>query len=149
MKKILLAMVAFVFCIASAQAETPQHSTDTAAFISQSLANNVSVADILVKLLKDGVNLQDAVGEVIKAGGGKQDVLKAAALINPNFSYNDPTLALSPTASGNEEDQKGDKHADANKKGSDSKHADAKKKTGGSEHPGVIALGGGGGASPF
>jgi len=147
MKKILLAMVAFTFCIASAQAENSQHSSDTAAYISQSLSNHVSVADILVKLVKDGVNLQDAVGAVIKAGGGKQDALAAAALINPNFSYNDPTLALSPTASGDEEDQKGDKQADAKKKGSDSKHS--KKSDTHGKHSGVIALGGGGGASPF
>jgi len=137
MKKLLLAMAAFAFCIASAQAENGQQPTDTGVNISQSLANNVSVGDILVKLVKNHLRLQDAVGAVLKAGANKQDTLAAAVLINPNFSYNDPTLALSPTASGNEEKQKGDKRADAHKKNGDHKHHDA------------ITLGGGGGASPF
>jgi len=128
MKKILLTMVALIFCIASAQAVPPQNSTSTAAFIGQSLAKHVSIADILVKLVKDGMNLQDAVGSVIKSGGSKQETLAAALLINPDFSYNDPTTTLSPTASGSN---------------------NTKKSSPVSTNSSMITLGKGGGASPF
>jgi len=131
MKKILLTMVAFVFCITSVQAETSQHSINTAAYISQSLANKVSVVDILITLVKDNVTLPNAVTKVIKAGGDQQDTLAAALIINPNFTYNDPTLSLSPTASGSAGYQKSNQQTNANKSSVG------------------VALSGGGGASPF
>jgi len=136
MKKILLAMAAFAFCIVSAQAENGKQPTDIGVYINQSLANQISVADILDQLVKNHVRLQDAVDAVLKAGGDKQDTMAAALIINPSFTYNDPTLGLSPTASGNEGDPNSDKQASLSK-------------TSGGKHGDALALSGGGGASPF
>jgi len=142
MKKILLTMVAFVFCIASAQAETPQYSNDSAAFISQSLANNVSVADILVKLPKDGVNLQDAtVAKFIIADGNKLDTLAAALLVASSGEEALPgDKPADSSSSGHEEDQAGDAAADSSSSG------DPKDK--GKKHSEPGTLGSGSGASP-
>jgi len=136
MKKILLAMAAFAFCIVSAQAENGQQPTDIGIYINQSLANQVSVADILDQLIKNHVLLQDAVDAVLKAGADKQDTLAAALIINPSFTYNDPTLGLNPTASGTAGDT------------NSSKLASLSKTSGGGKHS-TFALSGGGGASPF
>jgi len=128
-------MVAFTFCIVSAQAENGQQPTDIGIYINQSLANQVSVSDILDQLIKNHVHLQDAVDAVLKAGADKQDTLAAALIIDPNFTYNDPTLGLSPTASGTA--------------GNSNKQVSLSKTSGGKHSAFALSVSGGGGASPF
>jgi len=111
--EIILALAISVFGI-TAYAET---NDTTCIDINQSLTVGTSLSDILSSLTAPtcGMSLQDAAAGVIAAGGNRQDTLTAALVIDPDFSFIDPTAGLESTASGNEDgSSEGDHRGDNN-----------------------------------
>jgi len=133
MKKILLAMVAFAFCIASAQAENLQSSNGTAAYTNQSVAN------MLAQLETASHSLQDiSLGMLIAADGNKRDTRAATLLVASNTKENQ---SGGSSSGDNEENRKGDVAADRSAGG------DKRDKTG-KAHSEPSSIGSGSSASP-
>jgi len=133
MKKIILALALAAFSF-TAYAE----GTDSACIdVGQSLSADAPISEILDSLIAPacGMSLQDAVGAIIADGGNQKDTLAAAMIVDPNFSYIDPTAGLDPTAAGHEDD---------NEDNGDNRHEGDNREGGHGEH----TTGGGGGASP-
>jgi len=70
--------------------------------ISSSLASNISEAAILDNLVSTncGLQLNTAVYSILGAGGDQVKTLVAALLIDPKYTYIDPTTELPPTSAG-------------------------------------------------
>ncbi|OIO72647.1 MAG: hypothetical protein COS35_11715 [Zetaproteobacteria bacterium CG02_land_8_20_14_3_00_50_9] len=70
--------------------------------IEQSLNMQMPELDILEALLTEtcGMALDEAVDAIIAAGGNFQRTLAAALIINPDFTYTDPTAGLNATLAG-------------------------------------------------
>jgi len=70
--------------------------------VSGSLASHISEATILDSLVSIdcGMELNSAVNTILNAGGNKIKTLTAALLINPDYSYTDPTSGFAPTSAG-------------------------------------------------
>jgi len=136
MKKILLAIVAFVFCIASAPVANAQFSSATTAYTNQSGAN------ILAQLMNDAGNQQGTtVGKFIIADGNKLDTLAAALLVaSSGEETRTGDKSADSSSSGDEEDLPGDAAADSSSSG------DPKDKGNKHSEPGTI--GSSSGASP-
>ncbi len=145
MKKILIGIIALVFCIAAANAEpTTPNAVD---YVKQQLINKTDVGSILEKLTSSEYNmsLNDAVNILIENGGNETATLVAAIIINPDYQFTalspkalealnaDPTEGLDPSAAGND-----DNTNDAATPGNNGNAGAASTGTGG----------GGGGASP-
>jgi len=94
MKKFILAMALTMFSF-TAQAETV--CIDVAASMA-----TMTESEILSSLTGTScsMSLEDAVAAILAAGGDQTRTLAAAMIINPDFTYTDPTLGLNPTAAG-------------------------------------------------
>jgi len=136
MKKTLLAIMVFVFCIASAQAENSQNPGVFTAYSNQSGAN------ILAQLMNHTGNQQGTtVGKFIKADGNKLETLTAALLVASSGEEALPgDKPADSSSSGHEEDIPGDAAADSSSSG----HSKDK----GKKHSEPVTLGSGSSASP-
>ncbi len=98
----LLVCSIFLFLNSSALAET-EHSACIEP--SSALASNISEEVILANLVSTacGMTLNAAVYTILGAGGDQVKTLTAALLINPEYTYIDPTSGLEPAAAGGDD----------------------------------------------